>query len=207
MVQRVKEQEVAYPEDMKDFRDFEQSWRNDTLTKDHVVMVKVRQWADRIAYDYNKASRARDLEQDCLVALITSGYNGWASLDTFIVKILLRKNIAAWRKDGAKRKAEMPVEIEDKAGSEFSDAVLARTSSDHLVESLLASDDKLMTTVVEIVTQAEHTIGRKRIAELASARLGTKVSRHKVEVVFDKLRDRLEKRNRGPKGSGEFGYV
>ena len=199
MVQRVIEQEVAYPKDMEDFRDFEKLWWNNTLNENHVVMLKVRRWAEGIAYKYNKASRARDLEQDCLMALINSGYNGQAALDTFIVKILLRKNIAAWRKDGAKKQGAMPAEMTDQAGSEFSRAVEARLSSDGLVEELLKSQDKLMTTVVEIITEAEHSIGRLRIAELASERLQRAVTRYQVEVALKKLRDRLEKHSRRAK--------
>lgn len=196
MVSRVSEQEVAHPKDMEDFRDFEQSWRDNTLTKDHVVMVKVRQWAERIAYNYNNASRAGDLEQDCLMALITSGFNGWASLDTFIVKILLSKNIAAWRKDGSKRKAEMPAEVEDKASSEFSEAVITRLSSDALVRELLMTNE-LIAAIVRILIEVEHTIGRKRIAELASVRLNRKVTRYQVEVALGQLRERLKRRNIG----------
>jgi len=195
MIQRMKG-EVEYPEDMKDFLDFEQSWQNNTLTNDHVVMVKVRRWAESIAYDFNKPARARDLEQDCLMALITSGYSGWASLDTYIVKILLRKNIAAWRKDGAKRQAEMPVEIEAEAGSEFSEAVIARLSSDKLVKELLMTNE-LIATVVRILIEVEHSVGRKRIAELASVRLGRKVTRYQVEVALEQLRDRLQRRKMG----------
>lgn len=199
MEKPVNGRDVRFPKDLAAFQDFERLSRSGDLKSDHVVMVKVARWAKGIAYKFNAASRADDLGQDCLMALLASGYSGQASLDTFIVKVLLSKNIAAWRKDGAKRQAEMPVDLKDEVSSEFSQAIEARLSSDDLLDDLLRSNDKLFTTVVEIISQAEHSIGRQRIAELASERLQRVVNRYQVEMILKKLRDRLEKRRRRTK--------
>jgi DNA-directed RNA polymerase specialized sigma24 family protein len=178
--------------DLEIFWDFREQWQNRSLTNEHVVMVKVKKWAKRIAYRYDDSQRADDLEQSCLLALVKSNYQGKARLDTFIVNILLHENIAEWRRNGGQRLTEFPEEMQDESCREIMNGVLKRISDDRLMEKLLNTESELKRSVVLIIVRSEHLIGRKRIAELASKQLGRKVTRYEVEVALEQLRDNLE---------------
>jgi hypothetical protein len=198
MVEIVNEGEVPYAKDLEEFRDFQRVWADGTLPDNHPVMIKVKRSAEELAYSYKNSSIGDDLTNECLMALSTCGFNGKAKLETFIQKILLNKNRADFRQRGGKRQAELPEEMEDLTSIEFATAVMERLELDGMLKALLRSRNDLTETVLQIILEAEQTIGRRRIAELASKRLGWDVSRHQVELIYEKWRKILRNLLRKP---------
>ncbi|MDT7688079.1 MAG: hypothetical protein QOE46_838 [Acidobacteriota bacterium] len=178
--------------DLATFLDFQRQWIERTLSDDHPVVVKTTGWCRTLAYRYGCPERADDLRQEALMRLATSIYRGQATLDTYILSIVQRLNIAEWKQAGGNHRGEFPEEVVDEASLELLDRVLRRLEEDELLASLLATRSELRRTVVKIILRAEKQVGRRRLAELASETLGHKVTRHEVETVLKQLREVLK---------------
>lgn len=175
-------------EGVEQMRDFQEQWRNNTLSDDHVVMVKVKKWSRTIAYKFKRPQHADDLEQATRIALSSCDYQGKSKLDTYIVRILLNENSAEWRKSGAQRQGELSANVPDVASQELMDAVLARVSLEKYMGRHLASRPDFHREVLRVVIEAEREIGRQRIAEVLSGKLDRKVTRYEVEVALEQMR-------------------
>lgn len=187
MVAKLTRSEPLYPKDLETFRDFQNKWQNGTLSEDHLVWRKARRWAQKHAHDYNNRHEAEDLEQSVLLALSTTNFQGLASLDTFIAKIVLHENGRQWKRRGGKLRTELPREMADPESLEFMDAVFARVCDERLINKLMKTDSKVQRRIIKTIISAEHAIGRQRIAESVSLE-SEQVSRHEVKVILERLR-------------------
>ncbi|MDT7688488.1 MAG: hypothetical protein QOE46_1247 [Acidobacteriota bacterium] len=181
--------------DLTTFQDFKARWADGTLSKDHPVVAKTSHWARAISFKYGCPERGDDLKQEALMQLATSSYKGEAGLNTYILTIVERLNIAEWKRAGGKRREELPEEVVDEANLELLDRVLQRLEEDELLASLLATRSELRRTVVKIILRAEKQVSRRRLAELASQELGHKITRHEVEIVLKQLSTALRSMN------------
>jgi DNA-directed RNA polymerase specialized sigma24 family protein len=176
-------------DDIVVFLDFQRRWDDRTLTEDHPVMLTTTKWAKAIASSFNCPERADDLKQKALLSLHSSSDRGEATLETYIRRILMNLNTAEWRKDGGKKRGELPVEMVDTKAPELFETVLRRISSDKLMYDLLMTRPEVQRAIVMIVISAEEQVGRRRLAEIASRMLGRKVTRHEIEIALTQLRE------------------
>src|SRR4051812_771599 len=89
--------------DIEAFLDFKRQWEEGTLSDGHRVVVKTGGWCRTLAYRYDCPDRADDLRQEALMRLARSDYRGEAALDTYILSIVQRLNIAEWKQAGGSR--------------------------------------------------------------------------------------------------------
>lgn len=180
--------------DVAIFQDFQRQWRERTLTNDHPVIVKTTKWTRILTYRYGCLDRADDYKQEALLRLVNSSFRGEARLDTYILSIVQRLNIADWQQGGGQRRGSWPmVDVKDEASQELFDKVVQRLSEDKLMAELLTTQSELKRTIMQIVVRAERQVGRRRLAEIASRMLGRNVTRHEVEVVFSQLREVVQR--------------
>lgn len=178
--------------DLTAFQDFKRQWAEGTLPDDHPVVVKTTCWCRELAKRYGCPDRADDLRQEALIRLATSEYRGQAALGTYILSVVQRLNIAAWRQNGGKHRGELPeVEAVDEANRELVEKVIRALEEDEMVKTLFDTRNEVRRAVVQIILDAENQVGRRRIAEIASQTLGRPVTRHEVETVLKQLRDVL----------------
>jgi DNA-directed RNA polymerase specialized sigma24 family protein len=178
--------------DMASFQDFKRQWDEGILSDDHQVVVKTCGWCRTLAFRYGCPDRADDLQQEALMRLAKSSYRGEAALDTYILSIVQRLNIAEWKQAGGSRRDEFPeVEAVGEANLELVKKVFRKMEEEELEKNLLDTKSATRRAVVEIILDAENQVGRRRIAEIASQTLGHKVTRHEVENVLKRLRDEL----------------
>ena len=180
-------------DDANSLVDYQKRWHDRSLTDDHPVRIKVKKLSRVVAYKFGNRELADDLEQNCCLALLKIKFRGKSKLDTLITTILKNLNRKEWRKAGGKRRKEIVeiVDMPDASSREVLEAVIAHVSSERLMEKLVSENSDVRATVVDTIANAETIIGRKRIAEIASARLGKKVTRHQVEVILGQLRGNL----------------
>lgn len=170
--------------------DYQKQWHYGTLSVSHPVMIKVKRLARVVAYKFGNPELADDLEQNCLLALLTAGFRGGSKLDTFIVTILVNLNRREWRKRGGNRQKEI-VDMPDTSSQEVLEAVLRHLSSERWMKKLVSENSDVKSIVIRTIIEAEKIIGRKRIAEIATEKSGKKVTRHQVEVILRRFRDDL----------------
>ena len=183
------------------FADYQWRWQKGSLTVDHPVVCKVKRLSRVVAYKFGNRELADDLAQNCYLALLKIEFRGESKLDTLITTILENLNKREWNKGGGKRRKEIAeiVDMPDASSDEVMKAMVAQVSSERFMEKLVSENSDVKATVIDTIANAETIIGRKRIAAIATARLGKTVTRHQVEVILGQLRDKL--RN-GGSGSG-----
>lgn len=179
--------------DLTAFQDFIRQWNESTLSEDNPVVVKTSHWTKLLAFRYGYPDRADDLRQEALMRLATSEYRGQTALDTYILAIVRRLNIAAWRLGGGKRRDELPAEMTDEESPELFEKALRTVEEDEFVTRLLATRSVLRRLIVEIILDAEKQVSIRRMAESASQKLGYKVTRHEVQNVLKELREELKR--------------
>ncbi len=203
-----------FEDDVAVYQSFLREWEAGTLTGAHPVIIMVDYWAKVVAIKHGCASQYMDIKSETLLSLAReSQYAGRCSLRGYVMRILIRKvpvvkaplvRLPRQSKKGEKpgveerivytyvmlddEPEEAPVrELPDERSDKLADKVLLRLAYDKLMQEKIAVMPELTRTIIDIVTEHEECLGSRRIAEVATGRLGRKVTRHQVEIALMQL--------------------
>ena len=201
-------------DDVAVYQSFLREWDAERLKSTHPVMILVENLAKVVAIKHGCAAQYTDIRNETLLSLAReSNYEGKCSLKGYVMRVLIRKVPVVkaplvrlprqTKKDGKPcveerivykyvmlddEPDEAPVmELPDEHSDKLADKVLLRLAYDKLMREKIAAMPELTRTIIDIVTEHEESLGSRRIAEEATVRLGRKVTRHQVEVVFTQL--------------------
>jgi hypothetical protein len=198
-------------DDVTIFEDFQEQWDAETLTGAHPVMSLVDYWAKVVAIKYDCVPQWMDIKDEALISLATeSKYEGRCSLKNYVMRVLIskvsvvraplvrvpRKPKQVGDSGGEGRVAPRYVrpdddtdegpatELIDERSMKLPDRVLLRLAFDTEVRAKFEALPELPRTIVAIVEDHEERLGRRRLAEEATKRLGRNITRHQVNIAL-----------------------
>lgn len=155
---------------------FLEHWNEDSLEND-LVFLRVNEIAPAIVHRWGWGDHVDDIIQSALLQLARAEYRGDGSLDGYIRHIIINEIRHLWRKEGRKRRSEMPADLEDKRNfaseieaklSDRSKRLLKRVPQGHqwFIEAIIAADRYLSQRDAAAIGKVKRSEVEKLLKEL-----------------------------------------